>query len=661
MSPATPLDESQQLLQTPQESSTNYLTPDGVSAISTTKSSTQEIPRKFVTTPTTSTGRIWRTGIFRNVPWMGLSSLLVALLSTAASAIVLAASDQQPVASWSVSPHVMLAILSVVTLSCLKLSLSSGVTVTWWHHVLNGAPLADTHRSWDFGNSIWAAATAGKNFNIISLATILVAIAMVEGPIIQKASIVSTRQVSKPISILASLAPNLPSGYTAVAIGHSYWPTMPTAEFSEVFSNYSTRATIQGGFQGCPGSCQASVPGVGFKVDCQSYNTSFSMDGYGQNPFISTPQFMVNTTWGASEPENETQAIGEGYESLGLSSGWAVNTGSLSFVNRVCNLSLAIVSYPLTFENTTVTFSLPPRTNPDVLSDLSTPFGSGENNLDPGTTLGGFYLLGSGGGGFTDSGPFYANVSMNTNGAHGIYSLFGLNSFSWSHSDNPVWDVYNYEGYSWLDPTADILAAYHEIMFRLAMKVATNATLVAPIVSNGVNYASVKNVTATYTFAENYYESNFVYLAGAMGVIVLAILGVLPTFRGWWEIGRPTTLSPLETAKAFGAPLLAEYNSNEKAEDLIKSIENKKVQYGIMRWRGEWDSEITLRLAEVGMFRTSVRKPLSISAAAQSLAVAMFVFKRMTLPPQKLSHNIVPGFGVTLSTIVYVSDPFSSA
>jgi hypothetical protein len=60
-------------------------------------------------------------------------------------------------------------------------------------------------------------------------------------------------------------------------------------------------------------------------------------------------------------------------------------------------------------------------------------------------------------------------------------------------------------------------------------------------------------------------------------------------------------LSPLETAKAFGSPLLAEYNSNEEAKDLIKSVEHRNVQYGTMRWRGKWDSEITLRLAEVGM------------------------------------------------------------
>jgi hypothetical protein len=529
MSPVAPVDESHQLLQTPEESSTNFLNSEEDSTIPTTNRSSQEIPRKFVNTPTKSTERIWRTGIFQNVPWMGLSSVLGALLSVAVSAIVLVTSNQQPVDSWSVSPHVMLAILSTVTLSCLKSSLSSGVTIAWWYHVINGAPLADTHRSWNCGRSVWAAAMAGKNSNFISLATILVTIAMVEGPIVQRASVVSTRQATKPISMSASLAPDLPPGYTASATGNSFWPTTPTAEFSKVFSDYSTRATINAGFQGCPGTCQASVPGVGFKVDCQLYNTSFSMDGYGSNPYISTAQFLVNTTWDASISDTDPQTIGEGYETLSLNSGWAVNTGSLAFVNRVCKLSLAIVSYPLTFEGTTVTFALPSGTNPDVLSDLPTPVGTGPENVDPGTTLGGFFLLGSGSSGFTDSGSFYANVTMKPNNANSIYELDGLNPFSWSHSVNPVWNVHDYESNTWSDPTGDILAAYHEIMFRLAMKAATNATLVAPIVSNGVKYASVKNVTATYTFAENYYDSNFTFLGGAIGVIVLAILGIVPT------------------------------------------------------------------------------------------------------------------------------------
>jgi hypothetical protein len=520
MGPTTPLDESQQLLKTQAENCSPSPTPDGVSAIPTIKDPMQRILRKpLASSLMPSTGRIWRTGIFRNVPWVGLASLLVAFLSTAVSAIVLATSNQVAVASWSVSPHVMLAILSVVMTSCLKVSLSNGVTITWWHRVINAAPLVDTHRSWDFGNNLWAAATAGKHFNFISLATILVALAMLESPLIQKASTVATRQISKPVTILASLAANLPSGYTGTATGEFGEPTTPSAEFSEAFNDYSIRATIGGSFQGCPGACEARVPGVGFKVACQQYNTSFSMGDYGLKPEDSKPQFITNTTWSSGG------CYGGCAESLFLNTGWAVNTPPLAFVNHVCNLSLAVVSYPISFANGTASFALPLGTNPEVLADLPTPLTAGDT-ITKLSTLGGFFLLG---GTVFSSGPFFANVSMEINGALSLYTLYGLNAFAWSHAVNPDWGVMQYEGYRWRDPTPDTLAAYHEIMFRLAMKAAANATLVAPIVLNGVTYTSVKNVSATSSLAENYYVSDFAYLAGAMTLIVVTILGVLPT------------------------------------------------------------------------------------------------------------------------------------
>jgi hypothetical protein len=519
--PASPLDEAQQLLRAQAENCNPSPTPHGVSAIPPIRDSMQRIQRKpLASSLTLSTGRIWRTGIFRNVPWVGLTSLLVAFLSTAVSAIVLATSNQVAVANWSVSPHVMLAILSVVMTSCLKVSLSNGVTITWWHRLVNAAPLVDTHRSWDFGNNLWAAATAGKHFNFISLATILVALAMLESPLIQKASTVATRQISKPVNILASLAANLPSGYTATATGEYFDPTTPSAEFSEVFNDYSIRATIGGSFQGCPGTCEASIPGVGFKVDCQQYNTSFSMEGYGTNPEEGTPQFVTNTSWSSG-------CYGGCAESLTLNAGWAINTLPLAFVNKVCNLSLAVVSYPLSFANGTASFSLPLGTNPEVLTDLPSPLTAGSGDtITKLSTLGGFSLLG---GTVFSSGPFYANVSMHVNGALALFTLYGLNAFAWSHAVNPNWEVMQYEGYNWRDPTPDTLAAYHEIMFRLAMKAAANATFVAPIVLNGVTYSSLKNVSATYSLAENYYVSDFAYLAGAMALIVVTILGVLPT------------------------------------------------------------------------------------------------------------------------------------
>ncbi|KAF4626857.1 hypothetical protein G7Y89_g11298 [Cudoniella acicularis] len=556
-------------------------------------------------------GKLWQTGYLRNVPWRGIGSLLLVLTSTIASAIILGVSNGDAVLSWRVAPSVVLAILSAISTACLSFSLASGLNVSWWRNLLEGAPLDETHRYWDHGNNIWAAMTAGRRFSFLSIAKLLVTLAAItEGPFIQQASTISTREVSKTLSLQAALAVNLPPGYTADVTGEYRKPTTPSSPFSGVFNNYTNRISITNGFDGCPGVCTANVPGVGFKVLCApDANTTWTMKDYIGNG-VSKPQFTTSTTWRAQTPDgNDNIAANGSYEYLTLSAGWAINTVTpLLFVNRVCNLSLAMVSYPLKIVNNTVSLTLPPDTNPEVLYDLPTASTAPGMGLTGSTTLGGFSLIGNVNdfGESPTEGPFYANVSMIANGALAIYSLYGLNSFTWSHAMNsdPDWNVMQYSGYAWRDPVPDILAAYHEIMFRLGLSAATNATLVSPLVLGGKTYTSVRSVSATYVFNENYYVSNYGYLAGAMTVILLAIVSVMSTLRGWWKIGRPTSLSPLETAKAFGAPLLAECNSNDTVEDLVQNAKHQIVKYGATKEDEVGDRGSRLRLEDYGEVHT---------------------------------------------------------
>jgi hypothetical protein len=165
-------------------------------------------------------GKLWRTGYLRNVPWLGVGSLLVVLSSTIASAILLVVSNGDAVTSWRVAPSVVLAILSAISTACLSFSLASGLNVSWWRKMLEGAPLDETHRYWDHGNSIWAAMTAGRRFSFLSIAKLLVTLAAIaEGPFIQQASTISTREISKTLSLQAALAVDLPPGYTADVTG----------------------------------------------------------------------------------------------------------------------------------------------------------------------------------------------------------------------------------------------------------------------------------------------------------------------------------------------------------------------------------------------------------------------------------------------------------
>lgn len=48
----------------------------------------------------------------------------------------------------------------------------------------------------------------------------------------------------------------------------------------------------------------------------------------------------------------------------------------------------------------------------------------------------------------------------------------------------------------------------------------------------------------------NVYRSNFRWFGAAATVQALCIALVLPTFIGWWTLGRPVSFSPIEIAKA---------------------------------------------------------------------------------------------------------------
>jgi hypothetical protein len=54
----------------------------------------------------------------------------------------------------------------------------------------------------------------------------------------------------------------------------------------------------------------------------------------------------------------------------------------------------------------------------------------------------------------------------------------------------------------------------------------------------------------------------------------------MPTFYGWWELGRNVSLSPIEIAKAFNAPIFMNVPSNRDIDAMLKELDGVKVRYG---------------------------------------------------------------------------------
>lgn len=120
------------------------------------------------------------------------------------------------------------------------------------------------------------------------------------------------------------------------------------------------------------------------------------------------------------------------------------------------------------------------------------------------------------------------------------------------------------------DPSQDLLQAIRDLMFRTAIAAANETA----------NRSDRQTVRAQQTSSESAYESHYLFLGLATLFTALAWLAKLPIFIGWWSVGRKTSMSPIETAKAFGAPMLEIADPNATADMLLKEVGDRAVRYG---------------------------------------------------------------------------------
>lgn len=79
------------------------------------------------------------------------------------------------------------------------------------------------------------------------------------------------------------------------------------------------------------------------------------------------------------------------------------------------------------------------------------------------------------------------------------------------------------------------------------------------------------------------YQTNSLYAFIAVGLSTLVSVLIALLLTGWRRCGRPFSMSPLEIAKAFGAPLLRHVGSNTPASQIAKDDDGSKLRYGEMK------------------------------------------------------------------------------
>jgi hypothetical protein len=120
-----------------------------------------------------------------------------------------------------------------------------------------------------------------------------------------------------------------------------------------------------------------------------------------------------------------------------------------------------------------------------------------------------------------------------------------------------------------------MLHSLREIAFRLAFITARSRDDAAT--ANWTQTVPLAGFDARVVFTTHWH-----FAIAAVALTLLDWAAVLRLYAGWSHLGRRVTLSPLETAVAFEAPLLrGTVPSNASATHIVERVGHVKVRYGV--------------------------------------------------------------------------------
>ncbi|KAI9801260.1 MAG: hypothetical protein M1833_002830 [Piccolia ochrophora] len=499
-------------------------------------------------------GNPWTTGLLSRLPLPGLIALLGVVGCAASSAVILYISDDGPIHSWRVQPTVLLAIASAAANVLLAFAFSEAVTVQWWYRAQKGGTVQELHRYWACGHSAFSALRSARHFNVVALGCIVVALVPVNGPLLQRASTIASKTQTSLKPVTLHVATELPIAYTGFIQGRSttYDSAALTGNFTRVMRAYNNRTEIRLENTGCDGVCVGRVNGVGFVPTCEMTEQPLNLSIASQD---SRHMFDPQTVF-SSDVSMDRLGDVDIYKTVNLKL-FVKDTPNCvgQAQNITCHLVASNVSYPVIVKNNSVGL--------DPASSIEDDHFVAPINLDINDKTQFFGVA------LALDNRFKSSGQLTYHGAVG-HVLETNGSLTHEYVD---WDQVGVSrtidcNTTWKSPKEDILAAAREIMFRTSVEAGMASSNEPQVVS------------ATQEAPVTVYKSHYLYLALAMGFMLLGVLVVIPSLWGWWELGRKSTLSPIETARAFSAPALSSRDPNASASDLLKEVGERPVRYG---------------------------------------------------------------------------------
>ena len=526
----------------------------------------QALPPQHFQQDTMAPASSWNTGFFRRLPWLAFLSIALAIIIAMLMVVIVVHSNNRP-ADWTVQPAVLLAIASTVANILIRFALSEGATVAWWVKSLKpNTQVNDLHRYWSFATSFKDALLSGKAFNLVALAGILVTITPINGPLLQRASSVTTAVSTKGVSLTVPIAKEYPFGFTGTITGRTHSPSFVTSNFSAVVRNLANGVSVNVTSSGCGGHCSGKLQAAGYDIECVNSLQSFNLSEAGAilpdgsvNTAITNGTYVFSTNFTYDEGALAPGGSGFPLNFTALYKAGKACDGDLNLTQ--CTLRPAIMEYNVVLNNDTI--SLDPGFS--YQDDRVVEYTSPQYNTAQGPTTHGGMMLAL-------NGLFSSSGHLRFTGAVG-YELVTTGAAAIDYSTSVLDNIYSCP-IAWGNPSHDMLGTARTLAFRTALAAA-----------NSSNATDTQTIDAVQEDVLVVYVSHYLYLGLALFFTLLSTVAVMPIFIGWWRLGRSVSLSPIEVAKAFDAPALGSSDSNATATYLLKEVGDRHLQYGAVNSR----------------------------------------------------------------------------
>lgn len=537
-------------------------------------------------------------------------------------------------------PSTALAIVNTITNLALAVAIGNGVAIAWWRKALQGATVTDLHKSWAVSTSAFELLTAGKYFNVIALCALTAKLALVDNVLLQQSTGTEPWTYSRNVTNLRlPIVRELPADFAGTwssdgstgaltnAFADNLWryfsspgklslSELGTEDVGDIIDDFTTL---------CDGICTFNVEAFGVNVTCdepelseytvtrETVGAANDLGSLNDETFDTsiTTSTLASTFFIPMLPNAPDSVHPEPYISMSVeyadisSNGTETDSSGASALNNVQSCQGTLQSRQCVIRPAVVNYSVAIYNSAQSLTSESGLVVTEEVNLARRYTAASDYD-----GGILKDGQVWENKVVASayqidsekynNVMLSIYNVLytsfrtsvklqylngtgfvakpdsGFMGQWWAQSQSmnyfPRSCVMNVS-----DPSAWIVTQLNSLLFRAAISGAQNNTIAFPD-------AIRENITGRRSTDTVAYTSNWAFAGAAIAMVVICILCVLPSYYGFWELGRKVTLGPMEIASAFQAPALSApvVGAGGEVEMVLKEVGQRRVRYGVV-------------------------------------------------------------------------------